>query len=93
MSQDMELFILFSRGQNIDHESPLPYKPVRKKIAKPAKLILFLHIIMEIKIKRIEETNREMSKGHEQFTGKKICMSLKDMKKLVIFTHNNGLQI
>lgn len=68
-----ELFRFLSGGQNIDRESPIPYKEVRKKtIAKPAKLILFLFIIRGIRIKEVEETNGEMSKGYEQFT-RKIC--------------------
>lgn len=68
----MGFFRLFSGGQNVDQESLLPCKPERKKktIAKPVRLILFIYIIREIKIKGIEETNKEMSKGHEQFTGK-----------------------
>lgn len=70
---------LFSGGPNIDQESSISCKPGRKKIAKPARLILSLYIIRGIKIKRIEETNREISKGYEQFT-KNIYISLLNTK-------------
>lgn len=70
---------LFSGGPNIDQESSISCKPGRKKIAKPARLILSLYIIRGIKIKRIEETNREISKGYEQFT-KYIYISLLNTK-------------
>lgn len=79
---------LFSGGPNIDQESSISCKPGRKKIAKPARLILSLYIIRGIKIKRIEETNREISKGYEQFT-KNIYISFKH-ENMVNFTKNSG---
>lgn len=58
-----------------------------KRIAKPVRLILFLYIIRGIKIKRIEETNREISKWYERFT--KIYIYFKH-ENMVNFTHNSG---
>ena len=66
----MGLFRLFSEGETVYQESLVPCKPERKKetITKPVKMNSIHIYNWEIKIKGIEETNKEMNKGHEPFT-------------------------